>query len=315
MKPQFDHKVQSSFYLWFDDRLTRYWEAVESGISQTFYYSDLGVDIPSNQVAYYSADRQLVANGLSVPTGVWVSGILDDAGDPLDYTFVGQTTGQPLTENPTGLMVDFDQGRVIMGTGITTGDSSALSITGGFDRKAFNVYMTNETEEQLLLNSDFIIADQSDETFLQNVTGLGTPNYTLPAAFISYNASFNKPFAFGGMQDTRSNIRVVTVSEDNYEIDGVLSLFRDSSEVCVPLVNFEDFPFGEYFHLKNPPYTYSGLYDNLMSAQGAKYAFIEKVTCSKLYDRTYSQLSPNLKVGFIDFQVSTPRFPKIELTE
>lgn len=312
MKPQFDHKLQSSFYLWVDDRITRYWEAAETGISQTFYYSDLGVDIPSNQVAYYSADRQLVANGLGVPTGVWVSGILDNAGNSMDYTFVGQTTGH--SPDPTGLMIDFDEGRVVMGTGITTGDTTALSITGGFDRKAFNVYMTNETEEQLLLNSDFIISDQSDETFLQNVTGLGSPNFTLPAAFISYNSSFNKPFAFGGMQDTKSNIRVVTVSEDNYEIDGVLSLFRDSAEVCVPFVAFEDFPFGEYFHIKTPPYTYSGLYDSLMSKHGATYAFIEKVTCSKLYDKTYSQMENNLKVGFIDFQLSTPRFPKSEIS-
>ena len=313
MKPQFDHRLQSSFYLWVDDRMTRYWEAVESGITQTFHYSSLGVDIPSNQVAYYSPDRQLVGNGLDVPSGVWVSGILDNAGAPMDYTFVGQTTG--LDPDPTGLMIDFDLGRVVMGTGITTGDATSLSITGGFNRKAFNVYMTNETEEQLLLNSDFIIADQSDETFLQNVTGLGSPNYTLPAAFVSYNASMNKPFAFGGMQDTRSNIRVVTVSEDNYELDGVLSLFRDSTEVAVPLVAFADFPYGEYFHIKNPPYTYSGLYDSLMSKDGAKYSFIEKVTCSKLFDRTYSQLSPNLKVGFIDFQISTPRFPKIEISE
>jgi len=40
MRAQFDQKLLSSFYLWFDDRVVRYGEAVESDISQTFYYSD-----------------------------------------------------------------------------------------------------------------------------------------------------------------------------------------------------------------------------------------------------------------------------------
>ena len=52
MKPQFDHKVLSPVSICgFDDRLTRYGEAVQTGINQQFYYSNLNVDIPSNQVS------------------------------------------------------------------------------------------------------------------------------------------------------------------------------------------------------------------------------------------------------------------------
>ena len=57
MKPQFDQKLLSSFYLWFDDRVVRYGEAVESGINQQFYYSPNSVDISDNQVAYYSPEK------------------------------------------------------------------------------------------------------------------------------------------------------------------------------------------------------------------------------------------------------------------
>ena len=301
MKPQFDHKVLSSFYLWFDDRITRFAEAVESGISQNFYYSNLNVDVPTNQVAYYSPDRQLVANGADVPSGVYISGGAFGS----SYSFVNQDG-----DNATGLMIDFEKGRVILNSGV----GSELAISGDFDRKTINSYITNESDEDLLFNTDFIVAGVDDETFLQTVTGLGAANYTVPAAFLSYNSSTNKPFALGGMQDTRSNIRAVVVVNENFSLDGALSLFRDSTEVCVPIIDFEDFPFGEYFHIKNPPYTYSGLYKTKMDA-GAPYAFIEKVSSSKMYDTAGAAMNipRDMRIGFIDFTLSTPRLPKAEL--
>tara|TARA_R110000824_G_scaffold149738_1_gene320053 strand:+ start:12404 stop:14023 length:1620 start_codon:yes stop_codon:yes gene_type:complete len=301
MKPQFDHKVLSSFYLWFDDRLTRYGEAVQTGINQQFYYSNLNVDIPSNQVAYYSPDRQLVANGENVPSGVYISG----GSFGSSYSFVDQNGN-----DPTGLLIDFEKGRVVMKEGV----GSSLAISGNFDRKTINSYITNETEEELLFNTDFLLADGDDETFLQSVTGLGAPNYTVPAAFLSYNSSINKPFAFGGMQDTKTNIRALIIVNDNFSLDGAMSLFRDSTETCVPLIDFGDFPFGEYFHIKSPPYTYSGLYQTKMDA-GAPYAFIEKVGSSKMYDTAgaATTIPQNMRIGFIDFTLSTPRLPKQEI--
>lgn len=300
MKPQFDHKVLSSFYLWFDDRVTRYGEAVQTGISQEFYYSDLNIDVPANQVAYYSPDRQFVANGTGVPSGVYIK----SGSDP--YVEVNQNGN-----DETGLLIDFDKGRVILKSGM----GSSLSISGNFDRKTVNCYITNESEEDLLFNTDFLLSSDDDETFLQSVTGLGTPNYTVPAAFLSYNSSVNRPFALGGMQDTRSNVRALVIVNDNFSLDGMLSLFRDSTETCVPLVDFPNFPFGEYFHIKNPPYTYTGLYDNIMNNNGP-YAFIEKVNCSKMYDTAgaATTIPRNMRIGFIDFTISTPRLPKADIT-
>jgi hypothetical protein len=298
MRAQFDQKVLSSFYLWFDDRLVRYGEAVESGISQNFYYSPNSVDISNNQVAYYSPDRQFVSNGYDVPSGVYI----DSTGK---YDFVHQKPN-----NSTGLMIDHDQGRVILNSSMGTG----LSISGNFSRKTVNTYITNESEEELLLNTDFLLAEQDDQTFLESMTGFASLNYTVPAAFISYNSSLNKPFALGGLQDTRSNIRAVVITNDNYTLDSILSLFRDSTEVCVPIVDYAEFPYGEFFHVKNPPYTYETLYRQKMDAN-AQYAFIEKISSSKLHDSSNSAINipRNMRIGFVDFALSTPRMPKIEL--
>ena len=199
MRAQFDQKLLSSFFLWFDDRVVRYGEAVESNISQTFYYSENSVDLEPDRIAYYSPDRQFVSIGNDVPDGVYIKG--GDFGT--DYVFVEQ---QPNTD--IGLMIDNDQGRVILNASMGTD----LSISGNFSRKTLNTYITNESEEELLLNTDFLLADQDDQTFLESIQGFSSLNYTLPAAFISYNSSNNVPFAFGGLQDTRSNIRAVAVS-------------------------------------------------------------------------------------------------------
>ena len=141
MKAQFDQKLLSSFYLWFDDRVVRYGEAVESGINQKFYYSDNSVDLPSNQIAYYSPDRQFVSNMVDVSSGVYIK---QDAESP--YVFVEQ---QPNTS--TGLIIDNDQGRVILNSSM----GSNLEISGDFSRKTLNTYITNESEEELLLNTRF----------------------------------------------------------------------------------------------------------------------------------------------------------------
>ena len=173
-----------------------------------------------------------------------------------------------------------------------------------------NVYITNQSEEEIILNTDFILASDGD-TWLQNAGQLGQNNYTVPAAFISYNSSTNKPYAFGGLDDTASVIRVVFIAEDNYTLDGMLSSFRDTARTCVHMFSYDDFPFGEYFHIKSPPYSYSAL---VASTPNNKKAFIENVTTSKLYDRSSLRIHKDLLIGFADFELSSIRYPRISPT-
>ena len=288
MKVQWDHLVLSSFYLWFDDQVVKGADAVTTGISQTFTYSTLGTDVPSNLVAYYAPDRQLVANGTGVPSGVYVDSVWVDQG----------------TNN---LMIDFDQGRVLM----DSTEGTALNVSGDFDRKDVNVYITNQSEEEIIVNTDFTLASDGD-TWLQNADQLGQDNYTIPAAFISYNSSMNTPYAFGGEDNTTSVIRVVVIAEENYTLDGMLSYFRDRVRTCITMFSYDDFPFGEYFHIKNPPYSYDAL---VASKPNNKKAFLEKVTASKMYDRSTLRLHKDLLIGFLDFEVSNIRYPRISPTQ
>ena len=284
---QFDHVIQSSFYLWFDDRLTRIASGVSAPQSMNFtHYSETN-DVPSNLDAYYAPYRQLVSNGNDVPTGVYINGSFNaQSNDPSSY-----------------LVIDHNQGRVILDPDVY---GSNLSVSGDFKTKDFNVYMTNDTEEELLIENTFLVEDDN-ETQLENVSKLNIDHYVLPAAFITLGTSNNKPFAMGGLDQTIINMRVVAMADSNYGLDGILSHFRDTKNIGAYQFNFQDFPYGEFFHIKSPPYYYP-----TKIASKRPDIWIEDVNTSKLYDRnSVLKLGKGIKVGFIDFQLNVVRDPRI----
>lgn len=279
MKPQFNHELISSFALFLDDVLIRQNEAVETGKSQIFTYSDLDESVPSNLVAYYSSDRQF--SPFSAPSGVYVSGI-----------FTPQNT-------QSGPIIDFDQGRVL----IDSASGIDLSISGNFDRKEFNIYLTPEDEEWVIFNREFNIAGQS---FLESITGQGFSRYTVPAAFIVNQNSEVELFAMGGEKTSETMLRLVIFSANNYQHEGIKSALADQAEKCFDVFPFEDYPFAEFNSLKEFPYTYTGFVaQNTPSYK----AYIETVKTYNLSDVVNKKigLAPNIKIGFADLEVSTFR--------
>ncbi len=288
MKVQFDHELQSSFYLWFDDRITRVMEGTNPDVPMVFdYYADTN-DTPDSFDTYYSPYRQLLANGENVPSGVYING-----------SFQNQNT----TDAGQYLLIDHNQGRVILDPNQY---GSNLTVSGNFSTKDFNVYMTNETEEELLIENTFILSSDS-QTQLEKAADLNIDHYVVPAAFITMSSSENKPFEFGGTDQTIYNIRTVVMADSNYGLDAMLSHFRDTKNLGFKLLTFDQFPFGEYFHIKEPPYTYTGI-----AGRRSADTWIQDVKTSKLYDRnSVLNLSKGIKVGFIDFKINIVRSTRV----
>jgi hypothetical protein len=286
MKIGFDHELLSSFYLWFDDRLNYFAEAYKDPIEHTFQQVD-SIDIPLNYLAYYSPYRQFVwaSDKISVSNQVTIDG--------------------NVVQDRNGIYIDYNQGRVLVDTGVF-GNNKNLDIKGTFAYKTINTYITDETEEAVIVNSDFIISPLN-QTYLQQNGGFNDKIYTIPAVFLTLANSENHPFAFGGLDCTELNLRAVVVADSNYTLDGILSLFRDSARTCFSLIDFEDFPFGEFSHIKSPPYKYSDLI-----ASSTKKPFIENVRASKLTDRSRERItsSKDYKIGFLDFELSKVRNPR-----
>ncbi len=296
MKAQYDHILMSSFYLWFDDKLTRESESYIDTSPQTFDYvvrggGDDGLGIPYELDAYYCQDRQLVNNGNSEPDEITIDG-----------------TPVQQKDATYGLLIDHSEGRILVNSVASGGiDLEGSVVQGQFKRKEVNCYMTDRTEEELLIHTDFTL-DGSGDTFLKSRGQLKRDKYTLPAAFITINNSENMEFALGGVDDTKTRIRVVVIADSNYVIDTMLPLFRDKARTCFKMVDYEDFPFGEFSHVKEFPYNYPDFISGINSSEGP--AFIERVRTSKLTARLNGKLPKRSKVGFIDFDISCIRTPR-----
>tara|TARA_R100000008_G_scaffold81896_1_gene65578 strand:- start:3360 stop:4259 length:900 start_codon:yes stop_codon:yes gene_type:complete len=298
MKVQFDHEFQSSFYLFLDNHIL--YKGQGSGNSEGMYfnyYNDTS-DVYQGLSAFYSPQKQLVADG--IPSGDNKVYIKDGA---VDDGWYGQTT------NGTDLLIlDHYDGRVILNSGYygNPDENPGMTVSGNFAQKDFNVYITNESEEQLLMENEFIIASDN-ETYYESVSGLNKQRYVIPAAFISLNNTVNTPYGFGGEDDTKENIRLVCIGDSNYGLDGILSLCRDAARKSFPVISYSDFPYGEFFHIKDTGYAYTGIQNQYSTG---KHAYIEEATTSKLFDRSNNRIPKQLRVGFVDFQVANIRYPR-----
>lgn len=279
MKEQFQHKLTTSFFLWFDNFLLKKGEAYTNRTGEFFYYDDPRLD--STYVAYGSPFKQWVTDssitGATIPSGVYVNG-----------TFSGRNSG---------VVLDYENGRALV-----SGSNTGASITGEFSVKDFNTYITNDTEEDLIVENKYMVNSRLPS---------GPYNYiepyddVVPAIFLSTADSVNKPFAFGGEQETSVQVKAVILAEDTYQLDGVLSIFMDSIDEVITPIPMTGYPTTELGDLKNDSYSYTGTTDGYSTE--TKF-YINNVTTSKLTDRDRKSLANEMYIGFLDFDVQQHRY-------
>jgi hypothetical protein len=281
MKPQYQHDLMTSFILWFDHTLLEKGEAYSNKTGQLYYVEDSR--LPDTYRRFSSPYKQ------------WVT----------DSSVDGDTT--PII--PTGFMetgregvftIDFENGGII-----STGTSPASDefITGTFAVKDFSIYMTNSSEEDLILESKFA----KNSRYSLSESGIKPYDQVIPAVFINSEFAQNEGYAFGGEDLTTNTIKAVVLAENSYQLDGVLSIFADTRHLNIDHIPFTGHPVTEYGDLKTNTYNYD--------TECAKYTstnpyYIDNVTVSKFSDRAQDQVPGDLIVGFIDFDVSTARFPR-----
>ena len=281
MKPQYKHELMTSFLLWFDHELLQEGEAYSNKTGQLYSKSDSR--IPDSYSAFQSNYKQ------------WVS----------DSSVTGLTNPVIPTEfngnsRSNDFIFDFENGRIIE----TGGATISTDITGTFAVKDFNVYLTNETEEDLILENKFQINSRYGDL---SMSGIDPYDQVVPAIFLNSEYMRNEGFAFGGEDLTKNIIKAVVISDSEYQLDGALSIFADAARKTFSKIPFSDHPSTEYGDVKGGTYNYL----NLSNSHSSEIPyFIEDVTVSKFSERAQSRLPGNLKVGFIDFDVSTSRFPR-----
>ena len=279
MKAQFQHDLTSSFFMWFDNFLLTKGEAYTNTTGEFFYYDDTLID--SRYTAFGSPYKQWVSDssiaGATVPTGVYINGNLSGRAD--------------------GVVLDFDNGRAL-----ASGASSSDTITGSFAVKDFNVYFTNDTEDDLITENKYVVNSRIPSGPYTYITPYDD---VAPAIFLAASNLENKPFALGGMVDTVVNMKAVILSDDPYKLDGALSIFGDSVNEGVEAIPMTGYPYTELGDLKDDSYNYTGVKKGY---EGEVPFYINSVRTSKLSDRARKALANELYIGFIDFDVQQHRY-------
>lgn len=280
MKPQYQHQVMTSFLLWFDHELLTEGQAYSNKTGTLHYFDDSR--LPSHHKVYASPYKQWVTD----------SSVAGDVAPIIPTSFMGSGRSDKI-------IFDFENGRIIeTGSQFNTNET----ITGTFAVKDFNIYLTNDTEEDLILESKFV----NNSRYSDSETGIKPYDQATPAIFLNNEITQNVPFAFGGEDETQMTIKAVVLAENQYQLDGVLSIFADSVQKSISMINFTGHPSTEYGDLKEGGYYYTGTIDGITEK-----LYINDVVVSKLSDSAKKQAIGDLKVGFIDFDVHQHRYPRL----
>lgn len=281
MKPQFQHELTTSFVLWADNFILDKGEAYKNYTS-SLYSNYTDARLGAGLVSYSSPHKQWVFDE-SIEGAVIPSGIYDGS------TF--------LSRGDNGLILDFDNGRAILDSSF---GENKTTLSGEYSVKDFNFYITNQTEEQLIIENKYDVNDR----FKQEPSGIAPYSHVVPAIFVNPELAENEPYAFGGEDKTSTNIRCVVFAENSYQLDGALSVFADAKNEVFKKLEFGDYPINEYGDA-------SGFnYKTLINSRPGNYLHIENARVSKLSDRVSKNIDPSLFIGFIDFEITNLRFPR-----
>lgn len=303
MKPQFQHEATTSFALWLDNYFIRNGEAFSNKEGELYYTEDERLpSYPEDPVfglsSYNSEYKQWVCNhdatqeGAIVPSGVYI-----DTGAGYDFCQRGQS----------GVSIDFENGRVLVSGVFFPTTYDQLKIKSQFSVKDINIYLTDDVEENLVLQNKLNINSRTVPD-LGKGTGLAPYEQVAPAAFVSLERSENTPFAFGGEDMTHMYYRVVIFAENLYQLDGAMALCADAHNAGICNIGYDDYPLNEFGDTKDYYFSYHETARN--SEKVPKIMFVDNVRSSKISERLTKTTNPNLFLGFVDFEVCQSRFPR-----
>ena len=187
MKPQYQHHLMTSFMLWFDHTLLQKGQAYSNKTGQLFFMEDSR--LPDSYKRFSSAYKQWVTD----------SSIVGDVNPVIPTGFRNTLAG--VDYDRAELAFDFENGGVIR-TG-ASGPGDGAVITGEFAVKDFNIYLTNQTEEDIILDSKF----STNSRYNQTESGIQPYDQVVTAIFINTELMRIQGMALGGDDKTTNTIK------------------------------------------------------------------------------------------------------------
>ena len=278
MKVQLDNLLMSSMLIWMDHVILKKGEAYKNFSSQFYpitniYNGFYTYGLPFKQVVCDSS-----ISGANILSGVYVNN---------NFKTIGQN-------NLTGISPQ--NGQVYFNS-----SQAANTISGNYAVKDFNLYLTNQVEEEILFESQYQVRPKTT----QNPAGLAIEAITYPCIFLKNNGGTNQPFAFGGEDNTQVLVRAIVMADSMFNLDALCSILKDTARDHVPLINS---PFNNFGGLNSGHYNYDSLTQNIDF--GANGFYISEVNVSKIsanLNAKNNQVFP----AFIDFTLNNIRYPRV----
>lgn len=283
---QFDNQMIDSFWLFLQHEITKHGAAFTNNTGLLY-------KIPpkfDNTTTYAFPFKPIIADssisGANILSGIYINGNFINLGE----------------SGLTG--INYEQGQVYI-----TGNITA-TISGSYAINEFPVYVTNKEDNELLIENKYQLRPKT----AQNITGLLNEEFTYPLIFIRNDNGENVPLAFGGLDDTRINIRGIIIADSQWNLDAVLGICKDSARKYFPLILASEMPFNILGSCKNGNiYNYTTLKgDKIQNGQGI---FIEEVSSAKFGSNSLvlsqiKKINPLIHAGIVDFTVSFFREPR-----
>ena len=283
MKTQYENRVMSSFLLWFDHTLLKKGEAFTNHGSKLYsvdggYYGYNAYGAPFKQfVTDSSISSATVCSGVHVGSSFYKTG----QGNLVD--------------------INYDQGQAYFSS-----DQGSAVISGNYAIKDFNVYLTSKAEQEVLFEDKIDLRPSTTQTEV----GLASNVATYPAVFIKNNGGESEPFAFGGEDSTKTEVRAIVLSDSQFNLDALCSIFKDRARENIKILPDDKYPFNALGGLKSSVYNYTGLVNEIQDDVYVKNVEVSRFSLG--YMENLSNTNPDVFKAMIDFELEGIRFPRVE---
>lgn len=290
MKYQKDSFIKLSFSIWLDHLILTKGEAFTTGEYPLYYVED--EKLPNGYLSYSSPFKQWV----------WDSSV--NAIIPTQI----KSGENYLNIDDENYIVDYDNGRIL----IKTSDSD-LDLSAEFSYKDINVYLTEQSEDDLLIDKKF----KENSRNLITEGGITPYNFTSPAIFLNFKESNSTPFELGGVDDVTYYVTATVITDDLFLMDSVCSILRNSKELLVPLIdNINNigsgacYPFGGYWSTDIGGYNYDSRILQKMYNNELDYCYIKNTNIYSISNSLREELNLSQYVKFVDFELSAIYNPR-----
>ncbi len=289
MITQFENKLVSSFFLYIDHQVLKKGQAYTV---QEVNFNKAQDEFQVNGTTYYAFNspyEQLVSDA-SIPTG--------------GFTGISINSGAKINLNQSGFFgINYDEAQLYF-TGINFSGAD-IKATGCI--KDFNVYLNNQTEEELLFETKFELRPKASDQVATSSSFLLSKAVTYPAIFIRMESADGEDFAFGGLDKMISNFRCLVLAENNYSLDACCSILKDLRKTEFSIIDNSVLPFSAFGAITGAAYNY----DTQVANQIDK-ALIWSVSVSKISfsDTRIKLTNPQICSALVDFEVYTFRNPR-----